>query len=229
VTLTSQDNTVATVTDAGNGNWTVHIVSAGTVTIEATQAGDGLYAIATPVDELLTINQATQTITFPQPFVTGIGLEGGTAILHATASSGLIVTYGESGPATIINNQITLTGVGTVIVTALQAGSLDYLPAPPVSDTIQVFAPGSFVSGIGIFPNPVHGTMHIRMTQNYQITKLIIFDIRGRIVLGMDQFEGQPTDIPVNITGLTPGIYLVRVVCIRDNQLVYPVFKIEVQ
>lgn len=50
--------------------------------------------------------------------------------LSATASSGLPVTLRVvSGPATLVNGQLTITGSGTVGVSAEQAGNTDYLPA----------------------------------------------------------------------------------------------------
>ena len=52
--------------------------------------------------------------------------------VSATASSGLPVTFSiVSGPATIDGNLITITGTGTVIVRASQAGDSTYAPAPP--------------------------------------------------------------------------------------------------
>ena len=51
VTYTSSDLTVATISGA-----TVHILKAGTTTITASQAGNGTYAAATPVAQILTVN-----------------------------------------------------------------------------------------------------------------------------------------------------------------------------
>jgi uncharacterized repeat protein (TIGR03803 family) len=50
--------------------------------------------------------------------------------VSATASSGLPVTFTiDSGPATLSGNRVTLTGAGTVVVSAHQAGSAQYSPA----------------------------------------------------------------------------------------------------
>ena len=63
--------------------------------------------------------------------------------ISATASSGLAVSFGIiSGPATIANNQITLTGqVGTVTVRANQSGNASYYPAPEVTQSFEVTSP----------------------------------------------------------------------------------------
>jgi hypothetical protein len=48
-------------------------------------------------------------------------------IIHATASSGLPVTYRlENGPATLNNNVITISGAGFVTISALQEGNNKY-------------------------------------------------------------------------------------------------------
>lgn len=231
VSFTSSDNSIATVTPTGTpGVYTVHIVSAGSVTITAQQAGSNTYVQATDVSQVLSIGKANQVITFPLP-IPVIPVTGASTTVGATSSAGLPITYTLSDPglASLSGNKLTFTGSGTLVITANQPGNADYNPAPPVSDTLQIFSNAGFVSGIGVFPNPAHGTLHIRMSQDYQITKVIFFDLRGRVVLGQDNFEAAPMDIQLNIGSLMPGIYLLRVVAIRDHSLVYPVFKIEVQ
>ncbi len=59
--------------------------------------------------------------------------------LEATATSGLTVTFSIiSGPATIIGNTLSMTGIGTVQVKAEQAGNIDYNPAPSVTQSFEV-------------------------------------------------------------------------------------------
>ena len=59
--------------------------------------------------------------------------------LSATASSGLLVTFAVvSGPATVLNNTLTLTGAGDVVVRASQAGNASYQPAANVDRTFTV-------------------------------------------------------------------------------------------
>jgi hypothetical protein len=78
---------------------------------------------------LLTITPAPQTITFlPLPVLTHTT----TFPLTARASSGLAVTYTVTGPASITNSVLTVTGSGPVTVTASQAGNTDYAVATAV-------------------------------------------------------------------------------------------------
>ncbi|MGA7318045.1 MAG: Ig-like domain repeat protein [Silvibacterium sp.] len=58
--------------------------------------------------------------------------------LTATASSGLAVSFTVTGPAAVSGNTLMITGAGTVVVTASQAGNSDYAAATPVWQTIIV-------------------------------------------------------------------------------------------
>lgn len=60
-------------------------------------------------------------------------------VMKPASSSGLPVALAvKSGPATLSGSTLTLTGVGTVILSANQSGNLDYLPAPEVITSIPV-------------------------------------------------------------------------------------------
>ncbi len=84
-----------------------------------------------------------QTITFAQ---IATQLTNSTVRLSATASSGLRVSYVvASGPGRITGStNLTFTGVGTVSITASQAGNETYDPAPDVTRTFLVLGTKSF-------------------------------------------------------------------------------------
>lgn len=69
--------------------------------------------------------------------------------LTATASSGLPVSYQlVSGPATLVGNTLSVTGLGTVTVRASQAGNLNHLPASDVEQSFNVVkAPATVTLG----------------------------------------------------------------------------------
>jgi hypothetical protein len=96
---------------------------------------------------VVTLNVKTnQTITFnPVPTQT----YGNSPIaLVATASSGLPVTFSiVSGPATVSGSTLTITGAGTVVVNANQAGNAGYNPAV-VEQSFNVNPAVLSVSGI---------------------------------------------------------------------------------
>src|SRR5207244_6237981 len=95
----------------------------------------------------------TQSISFdPIPNKT----QGDAAFsISASASSGLPVSFSiVSGPATISGNIITLTGAGTVVVRATQAGNATYNPAPSVDRTATGRETGKLSQSLGFDPIP---------------------------------------------------------------------------
>jgi hypothetical protein len=116
---------------------TVTITGAGTVKIQATQAGDASYSAAAPVTQSFSVAKAGQAITFGTLPNQTYGVSP--FAISATASSGLAVTFSvTSGPATISGNTVTITGRGTVKIKATQTGNPDYLAAPPVTQSFSV-------------------------------------------------------------------------------------------
>jgi len=103
-----------------------------------------------------------QTITFPAP--TAIVTNGVAPItLTATASSALAVYYTVTGPATISGSTLTITGAGTVAVTANQDGDATYAPAPSVTQSI-------FVSSGAVQAVAVSGSFTATMTFTSAVT-----------------------------------------------------------
>ena len=123
----------------------VYTPAAGTVLNVGTHA---LSVTLTPTDATdynqasqtvsLTVNQAVQTITFAPP----ASVAYGSAPITLTATgggSGNPVTFTlASGPASLAGSTLTVTGVGTVVVDANQAGNSNYLAATQVSKSISV-------------------------------------------------------------------------------------------
>jgi outer membrane protein assembly factor BamB len=82
------------------------------------------------VDGTLTVTAATQTITFPAIANRPYGSAPFTVKASSSAGSSYPITITvESGPASISGNQVTLTGAGTVVMKAVQAGNNEYAPA----------------------------------------------------------------------------------------------------
>jgi alpha-tubulin suppressor-like RCC1 family protein len=102
------------------------------------QLGNGLTTGTLVPTSIGNINPVAQTITFTSPG--NQVLSSPTVTLTATASpSNLPVTYSiTSGPATVLDSTLTLTGAGSVVVTANQAGNFKYAAATAVSRTITV-------------------------------------------------------------------------------------------
>ncbi len=102
-------------------------------TITASQAGNGNYNAATNATGVVTIDQASQTITFNPLAIKTYG--DAPFNLTGSASSGLPLTYSvppSNGVASISGNTVTILGAGTVQITPSQAGDANYLPAGPI-------------------------------------------------------------------------------------------------
>jgi ELWxxDGT repeat protein len=133
VTFSSSNTDVATI--VGNN---VHIVGGGTTTITASQAGNLNYQPAADVPQLFTVNKSGQSISFtPIPDKT-LGTDQ-TINLVATASSDLAVSFTEnSDKVTLSGNQVTILNAGRAIITASQAGNLNYSAAPSVEQSFCI-------------------------------------------------------------------------------------------
>lgn len=161
ITYMSSNTNVATI--LGNS---VTIVGAGTTTITASQAGDANWNAAVGATQNLTVNQASQTITFgalPNKLTTDAPFA-----LTATASSGLPVSYISSNTAvaTILGNVVTIVADGTTVITASQAGDANYLAASNV-DQSQLVIQGGLTSQTITFDaisNAIYGDVPITLT-----------------------------------------------------------------
>jgi len=115
-----------------SGN-TVTLTGAGTVTLAANQAGNGLFTAATRVTTSFVINKGSQSIS-KFSSIAAQKKKSSFALNVPRASSGLTVTVKvRSGPATIANNRITTTGQGIVVLEASQSGNSNYTAAVPVT------------------------------------------------------------------------------------------------
>lgn len=87
----------------------------------------------------LVIAKASQTISFTGP--ADQGFTSSPIALSATATSNLAVSFSVvSGPATVNGSSLTLTGAGTVVVQASQAGNSNYNAATSINQTFVVAA-----------------------------------------------------------------------------------------
>ena len=117
---------------------TLTITGVGTVVVAANQAGNAGYAAASQVTQSIVVNQASQAITFAT-LTTPISYSTTPIALSATANSGLSVAFSVvSGPGTVSGSTLTITGVGTVVVAANQAGNANYAAAPQLTQSIAV-------------------------------------------------------------------------------------------
>ncbi len=112
---------------------------AGTVVVTAHQAGDANYADAV-APASITVAKAAQSIAFNPPATRTFGdVPIDLATFATGTASGNPVTFAvTSGPGSLAGTTLTITGAGTVVVTASQAASADYTAAADVPRSITV-------------------------------------------------------------------------------------------
>ncbi|MCX6307115.1 MAG: YDG domain-containing protein [Bacteroidetes bacterium] len=137
VTYASSNTNVATVSGS-----TVTILQGGNTNITASQAGNENYGAAPDVIQLLTINQAPQSITFGALLAKTYG-DADFAPGATSATSGInAITYASSNTAvaTIVSGLIHIVSAGTANITASQGASTNYTVAPNVTQGLTVNA-----------------------------------------------------------------------------------------
>jgi hypothetical protein len=132
VTFASTTSSVCTVSGTA-----ATMLTSGTCTIQATQAGNTTYAAAPMVSQSFTVNLEAQTITFGNP---GAQTVGTPLTLSATASSGLAVTYVSESTSvcTVSGTTTTMLTTGTCVIQANQAGNTSYAAASSVMQSFAV-------------------------------------------------------------------------------------------
>jgi hypothetical protein len=135
LTVAFASNSAAVCTVSGV---TVTLLTDGTCSITASQAGNSTYAAAASVTQTFAVAGKAQTITFGT--LSGKTLGTAPFALSATATSGLTVTFTSNNTAvcTVSGVTVTLVNTGTCSITASQAGNSTYAAAAPVTQTFTV-------------------------------------------------------------------------------------------
>ena len=130
ISFASSNESVATISGT-----TLTILGAGTTTITASQAGNDNYLDAEDVEQTLVVHKAEQAITFEVLDDRSIGESFD---LEASATSGLEITFTIDGPAELDGLTVTPTALGTVTITASQAGNENYAAADDIAQSFEV-------------------------------------------------------------------------------------------
>ncbi|MEY4554547.1 MAG: hypothetical protein RL197_974 [Actinomycetota bacterium] len=141
ISYVSSDEDTCTVSGS-----TVSIVRAGTCDITASQLGNSTVAPAASVTRTLTINKATQAITFAA--LANVTYSSAKVTLSTSASSTLPVTVAsdDSTVCSLSGALVTLLKAGTCSITASQAGNANYESAATVTRTFQISKAGQSVT-----------------------------------------------------------------------------------
>ena len=174
LTVTYSSFPAGVVTFIGNQ---VTIVGAGSTTITASQAGTVNWNAATSVTQSLTVNKATQTITFG-PLVSRNDVDPNFPLTATANPSGLPITYTSSVPAVaiIVDNlgnpdvngtYVDIISPGVTIIEASQAGNANYFPASPTVQQSQTIINTSLLNQtitFGPLTNKTYGDPNFQLT-----------------------------------------------------------------
>jgi hypothetical protein len=158
--------TLANAVSLVSGSYTyTGILPVGVDSVVAVYSGDSNYSGSTSSAATVTVNQATQTITFTAP-TTPVTYGASSVTLSASATSSLTVAFtvdvsSTSGACSITGGTtLNFTGAGNCVIDANQAGNSTYSAAPQVQNTVVInqatqtitgFAPSSPVT-YGVAP-----------------------------------------------------------------------------
>jgi hypothetical protein len=126
---------------------TATMVSVGTCTIKASQAGNSDYLAAGSASRSFAVTKAAQTITFAALPSLTYGVSPFT--VSATATSGLTVTFTSTTPSICTVSGTTVTVIGgqnDCTIQANQAGNSNYLAAPAVTRSSYVNRKGQSIT-----------------------------------------------------------------------------------
>jgi hypothetical protein len=136
VSFESSDTNVATVLSN-----VVTIKGAGVVEITAKQGGNATYSAAADVQRTVTITKSPQTIasftTIPTQVYAPKKTVTVTKVPAATSRLPVVLSV-KSGPARVVGNVVTLSGAGTVVLAANQAGNGNFHKASEVTTSFAV-------------------------------------------------------------------------------------------
>ncbi|MCX2481444.1 MBG domain-containing protein [Pedobacter sp. MC2016-15] len=195
VTLSSGETPVFTSSDAAVASIVdnkIHVIAAGNVTITATAPDNISYSSKPTASQLLVVNKVNQTITFES--IPALKTNG-TYTLKATASSGLPVTFTVSEPSrlTLTNGEIKAMRIGSVEVSATQAGNNQYAAAKIVvrqvvitdadGDVLKVH-PALSLNGDGL-----NDFLTIDGIKDYPLNKVTIINRTGIKVFDIENYD----------------------------------------
>jgi hypothetical protein len=185
---------------------TVTLTGAGSCVITAAQPGNINFNPAPPVSQTFTITRANQTINFG-PLADKIYGDPPDAIT-ATASSNLTVTFAAVGFCTVGDSTfdggastaaVTLTGVGSCVITATQPGNINFNSASPVSQTFTIIRASQTIN-FGPLAGKTYGDPPYIITATASSNLAVTFAAAGSCLINGSTFDGSLSAATVTLT-----------------------------
>jgi uncharacterized delta-60 repeat protein len=207
VSFSSSNPAVATVSGSQ-----ITVVSAGTTTIMASQAGNESFAAAKAVHQTLTVQKASQVITFGP--LEERDTDSPPFDLTASASSGLVVAFSSSHPdvASVNGNAVTIFNSGETTIRATQEGNANYMPAVPVEQALVVkliTATEQLTSEqLVVYPNPSAGYCYMKIPSNGCSLNYDLINAMGQRQSVTAECSGET--FVVDLTNQPAGVYILK-------------------
>ena len=143
VAVTVDPSAASVCSYSGTGN--VSLLTAGTCTLDANQAGNASYSAAPQVQQSFTVPPASQTVSFTSTAPSQVVVGDTAYVPTASATSGLAAVISVDAASTAVcsisGGSVTYQSTGTCTLDANQAGSAVYAAATQVQQSISVVLP----------------------------------------------------------------------------------------
>ncbi len=188
-------------------------IAGGSYTLAVT--GSGVTAATTSI----AVATAPQTVSLPSLPSSTYGT--GAIAFPTTSNAGLPITYVVTGPAVMNGSSLTITGAGTITVTATQAGDASHSPVvasttivvAKATSSIQISTSGSVATA----GSPVLLTAHVTSTTGVP-TGTVTF-LEGSTVLGTAPITVAGT-ATLNVSSLPTGVLSLTATYGGDNNYI---------
>jgi photosystem II stability/assembly factor-like uncharacterized protein len=177
IAYTSSNVSVATI--VGNK---VTIIGPGTTLITALQSGNSSYNPAPSIQRSLTVNKASQTITFNSLNPVKFGQIP--FLLTASTSAGLPVSFTSSNTAvaSIAGNTVTIVGVGSATITATQSGNNYYDPAASIGRNLTVDKAPQIIT-FNLIPDVLQSSLPVALQATASSGLVVVFSSEDDVTI----------------------------------------------
>ena len=213
---------IAKLTDAGPNasfDWAQRAGGTGDdVATALVMRGFNLYAVGYTASAAADFGAATLTQSASQTlFVTKVSSGASGGFLWVQATGGVTGASAEPSSAGVAGSQLYVAGTATPTATfgtlslASQGGSRNEVLATLADPTLTATTAALRPESIGLFPSPAHGraTVQLPAIPGAATATLTVLDALGRPV--RTQMAATNSKAALDLTGLAPGLYAVRV------------------
>jgi hypothetical protein len=171
-----------------------------------------------PIDENTSADHVTYLVTFSKT-VSGVDVSDFVLTTEGTVTGKIVSVSTANGHAISVEVN-TITGNGTLRLDVKNTGTgivdADSNPLAGGYTSGEIYSIDSTTGLSGfeiissdflIFPNPTSGIAHIYMPEGESINHIEVFNIQGKQVLSIDNFQENSLDLSV----LPKGVYLIRI------------------